>query len=67
MLRATNTGMTAVITPNGVVEAVLPAFTTDVLMHTIHAYQGKTPFSQRGNTTILLLLALCFLWIFLRK
>lgn len=49
MLRATNTGMTAVLTPRGTVQAVLPPFTTGVLEAEVLGYQGLTPFARWGN------------------
>mgnify|MGYP001343490336 FL=1 len=55
MLRATNTGMTAIIRPNGTVQAVLPAFTTDVLHAEVQGYQGMTPYARWGNAVALLL------------
>ncbi len=49
MLRATNTGMTAVVAPDGTVQASLPAFTQAVLTAEVRAYQGMTPFARWGN------------------
>jgi apolipoprotein N-acyltransferase len=61
MLRATNTGITAVIAPNGTVVAQLPPFTQGVLQAEVTAYQGLTPYARFGNgpalTLMLLLLA----------
>lgn len=61
MLRATNTGMTAIIEPDGTLQAVLPAFTTAVLHGAIRAYQGMTPYGRFGNLTFLILAGLCLL------
>jgi apolipoprotein N-acyltransferase len=58
MLRATNTGMTAVINPRGKVEQVAPQFQTTVLTHTVRGYQGMTPYVRWGNYPVLILLAL---------
>jgi apolipoprotein N-acyltransferase len=58
MLRATNTGMTAVINPRGEVEKVAPQFETAVLTHTVRGYEGATPYVRWGNYALLLLLAL---------
>jgi apolipoprotein N-acyltransferase len=55
MLRATNTGMTAVITPKGKVEGVLPEFTEDVLEATVQGYTGTTPYILWGDGLALLL------------
>lgn len=59
MLRATNTGMTAIVTANGDVQAALPAFTTGVLKGEIRAYSGMTPYARYGNWGFLLLSGLC--------
>lgn len=57
MLRATNTGMTAVINPRGEVEAVASPFTSVALTHTVRGYEGVTPYVRWGNYAVLLLLA----------
>ncbi len=62
MLRATNTGMTAIIDARGRVSAALPAFTTGVLHGDVRAYQGTTPFARFGNGLALgLIVALALL------
>jgi apolipoprotein N-acyltransferase len=55
MLRATNTGMTAAIGPDGQIIAALPAFTTGGLLVKVHGYNGSTPFVRWGNRLALLL------------
>ncbi|WP_124949795.1 apolipoprotein N-acyltransferase [Sulfuriferula thiophila] len=55
MLRATNTGATAIIGINGVVQQVLPLFTRGTLKTTAQGYQGATPFSHWGNNLTLLI------------
>ncbi len=60
MLRATNTGMTAVINPSGQVEAVAPEFTRMTLTHTVSGMRGATPYVRWGNFPAL---ALCTLLI----
>ena len=57
MLRATNTGMTAIVAANGDVQAALPPFTTDVLKGEIRAYEGMTPYARFGNWLALGLMA----------
>ncbi|MCL2522984.1 MAG: apolipoprotein N-acyltransferase [Betaproteobacteria bacterium] len=59
MLRATNTGMTAIITPDGAVTAQLPPFTQGVLQAEVSAYRGLTPYARFGNGPALALLLLC--------
>ncbi|HTH94427.1 MAG TPA: apolipoprotein N-acyltransferase [Rhodocyclaceae bacterium] len=55
MLRATNTGMTAAIAPDGKVLAALPAFTRDALTVEAQGYTGETPYVRIGNAGVLLL------------
>ena len=49
MLRATNTGMTAIINADGKVQAVLEPFATGVLNGEIRAHEGVTPYVCFGN------------------
>ena len=58
MLRATNTGMTAIIDVRGQVVSQLPAFSTGVLQGEVQAYQGLTPFGRWGNGPALALILL---------
>jgi apolipoprotein N-acyltransferase len=55
MLRATNTGMTAAVAPDGSVTAVLPPFTSAALTVEVRGYAGRTPFAQVGNRLAVLL------------
>ena len=55
MLRATNTGVTAIIDEHGVVKARLPAFTEDALDGTVGGRSGATPYVRLGNYPVLLL------------
>jgi len=55
MLRATNTGMTAAVNPDGTVAAVLPAFTRDGLVVNAQGYTGLTPYVRFGNWSVILL------------
>jgi apolipoprotein N-acyltransferase len=61
MLRATNTGMTAIVAADGTVQAVLPPFTTAVLKGEVHSYQGMTPYARFGNGPALALICLLLL------
>lgn len=65
MLRATNTGATAVINPRGEVTAQLKPYTRDTLAAQVQGYQGLTPYSRFGNTPVIsaafLLLGVVFL------
>ncbi len=55
MLRATNSGMTAMIQPNGEVTARLAPFTAAVLRVEAQGYTGLTPYAKWGNALILLI------------
>ena len=61
-LRATNTGMTAVVQPDGEVSDVLPAFTQGAIRTQVRGYQGVTPFVAVGDWPIKLLVLLVLLW-----
>jgi apolipoprotein N-acyltransferase len=54
-LRATNTGLTAVIDPFGEVVARLPQFEAGVLRATVRGMSGSTPYIVWGNLPVLLL------------
>lgn len=56
MLRATNTGMTAIIGAQGELIGVLPPFTSAALSGEIRAHEGRTPYSRWGNLAFLALL-----------
>lgn len=55
MLRATNTGMTAIVAADGQVQAVLPPFTRAALVAEVQGYTGTTPYVRWGNAAMLLL------------
>lgn len=57
MLRSTNTGMTALVMPDGQVEAVLPAFAAGALQVSVRGYAGLTPYARWGNWPVVLLAA----------
>lgn len=54
-LRSTNTGMTAIVNPDGSVAEVLPAFTQGAVVREVRGYQGVTPFVRLGDWPIKLL------------
>lgn len=58
MLRATNTGMTAVIQPDGTVSDVLPQFERGVLRTEVTGFAGMTPYARWGDWLAFLLAAL---------
>ena len=65
MLRATNTGMTAVIDARGDISAQLPAYTQGSLAVRVQGTQGTTPYVRLGNGVpvgLALILLLTLLW-----
>jgi len=54
MLRATNTGMTAIIDPRGGLVARLPQFVEGVLEGEVQGHSGATPYVKLGNYPIVL-------------
>lgn len=61
-IRATNTGISAVINERGQVTAQLPEFTRTSLKTTVQAFEGKTPFVKWQNTPILVFCLGLLLW-----
>ena len=58
MLRATNTGVTAIIGADGQIVATAPEFTTTTLSGEVQGRQGRTPYILWGNAGFLLLSAI---------
>ena len=69
MLRATNTGATAVIDPHGRVVAQLAPFTRGTLAASVQGYAGWTPYILTGNALVvgLTLFMLLVGWLLSRK
>ena len=63
MLRATNTGVTAIIDARGRVLASLPLFTTGSLSGEIQGYAGSTPYVRWGNAPVLVLWGGVGVWL----
>jgi apolipoprotein N-acyltransferase len=55
LLRSTNTGVTAIIDPNGRVVDSLPQFHAGVLKATVRGYTGATPYGRVGNYLVVVL------------
>ncbi len=62
MLRATNTGITAAIAPDGRVLGTLPPFTRGALQVEAQAFAGLTPYARWGNGLTLLLALLAVMY-----
>jgi apolipoprotein N-acyltransferase len=65
MMRSTNTGMTALVMPDGSVADVLPQFTTGALNTSVRGYSGMTPYARWSNWPVIGVMALvlvCALW-----
>ena len=62
MLRATNTGMTAVIGPRGERQAVLSAFTRNALIANVQGMEGTTPFQRWLNWPVISLCLTLLAW-----
>lgn len=54
LLRATNTGITAVLGPQGQVVAVGPQFETTVVRATVTGFEGTTPYTRVGDWPLLI-------------
>ncbi len=67
MLRSTNTGMTALVQPDGRVTSVLPAFERGVLRVEAQGYAGLTPYARWGDGPALGLALLILITVFLRR
>ncbi|MGF1614311.1 MAG: apolipoprotein N-acyltransferase [Gammaproteobacteria bacterium] len=57
LARATNTGITAVISPTGDIEERLPQFEARVLRAEVYPMTGATPYVRMGNIPVLMGLA----------
>ena len=66
LLRATNTGVTAIVEPDGTVERA-QSFKYSILSGTIEPMIGNTPYTKYGNSLIVILLILNlflgYLWV----
>jgi len=55
MLRATNTGMTAIVGADGLVQGALKPFTRAALRGEVRAYAGATPYVRWGNWPVIVI------------
>ena len=56
LLRATNTGVTAVVAPDGRIISQLPLFKATVLTETITPMGGMTPYANSGDNPVIIVL-----------
>ncbi len=61
LLRSTNTGLTAIIAPNGSIIQQLPLFEVAVLSDNIIPMRGLTPYAKIGDAPIMYVIALLLL------
>ena len=61
LVRATNTGLSALVAPDGRVAAAAPPFETTVLEGAVIPRTGRTPYTRWRDTPVLVLLALMLL------
>ncbi len=59
LVRATNTGISAAIAPDGRIVTQSPQFQTHVLRATVWGYQGMTPYARFGNGLVVITLSIC--------
>ncbi|MFQ5635704.1 MAG: apolipoprotein N-acyltransferase, partial [Gammaproteobacteria bacterium] len=62
MLRATNTGVSAIIDSRGTIVARSPQFATDVLRAEVEPHTGATPFVRVGNWPVISVCVLLLVW-----
>jgi apolipoprotein N-acyltransferase len=61
LLRATNTGVTAIVAPDGKIVSQAPQFTATVLTNVITPMGGMTPYARLGDKPVIYILALVLL------
>jgi apolipoprotein N-acyltransferase len=63
-LRTTNTGITAIVNPQGNVVARLPQFEPAVLESSVQGFTGLTPYARLGNYPVIIAALLTLLFQF---
>lgn len=58
LLRATNTGITAIVAPDGVIEERVPQFEVQVLTGEVLPMKGLTPYARSGDLAVVALVVL---------
>ncbi|MCO6548470.1 MAG: apolipoprotein N-acyltransferase [Gilliamella sp.] len=67
LIRSTNTGITAIIDPHGNIVKKLPQFETGALSASVSPTTGLTPYAIWGNWPYLVVMALMFISLFIKK
>ena len=67
LLRATNTGISAIINPNGVIINKSVQFQDDTVRATIRPHEGTTPYVRWGNWAIVSIILLCLIWLYFQR
>ncbi|XOV84662.1 MAG: apolipoprotein N-acyltransferase [bacterium] len=67
LLRATNNGVTAIVAPDGTMQAQLPQFEAGVLRGSMHVMNGDPPFSVLGHWPTLAYVFGVLSWVLLRR
>jgi apolipoprotein N-acyltransferase len=69
LLRATNTGMTAIVDAKGRLQQVAPQFEVAALSGEVQPMQGATPYVRFGNTLVVILMTGMLLvpWLVMRR
>jgi apolipoprotein N-acyltransferase len=69
LLRATNTGVTAIVDAKGRLQAVAPQFEVAALSGEVQPMQGATPYVRLGNSLVVVLMAgmLVIPWWLMRR
>ncbi len=67
MLRATNTGITAIINPHGLVLKHLPGFKTATLNGKVQGFAGATPYVRFGDVPVVVLLLVGLALVMIRS
>jgi apolipoprotein N-acyltransferase len=63
LLRSTNTGVTAVVAPDGKVISQAPLFKATVLTETITPMGGMTPYASSGDKPVIIALMILLFWM----
>ena len=67
LVRATNTGLTGIVTPEGEIMQQAPLFTTTTLTNTIIPMSGVTPYSKYGDSSVFTFLFCSVLVLYVRS